>query len=215
MPFYANQNVHENAQNMHKYAVAPEVLYAWICKKYAQICKIRKHKSHMQNMQNYALPALLMAIMNFQSVIGRRRRSSKPARQHSLSFVPRPGRRLPRQQLGASAPRTRTRLTRRGPRCAVESGNALESGNAFPLQFIACEFRRQTRIYSGRQATGTAMRSEPPHTRSHMRARAGRLTAPGRVCAARPADHSAALPTSTATSQIRACQISASRADRR
>ena len=35
-------------------------LYAFICTKYAKICKICKHESYVQHMQKYALPTLLM-----------------------------------------------------------------------------------------------------------------------------------------------------------
>ena len=34
--------------------------YAKLCIKYAVICKICRHKMHMQNMQKYAQPTLLM-----------------------------------------------------------------------------------------------------------------------------------------------------------
>ena len=36
--------------------------FAFICTKYAKICKICKHESYMQHLQNNALPFLLMPL---------------------------------------------------------------------------------------------------------------------------------------------------------
>ena len=70
MPSYSNLNMHKNTQNMHKYAkicsdpicISPMHSYAFICTKYAKICKICKHESYMQNTQKCALPTLLMPV---------------------------------------------------------------------------------------------------------------------------------------------------------
>ena len=40
--------------------ISPMHSYAFICTKYAKICKICKHEIYMQHMQKYALPTLLM-----------------------------------------------------------------------------------------------------------------------------------------------------------
>ena len=43
-------------------SISPMHSYAFICTKYAKICKICKHESYMQHMQKYALPTLLMKV---------------------------------------------------------------------------------------------------------------------------------------------------------
>ena len=68
MPVYANLNMHKYATNMHKYAkicsdpigISPMHSNAFICTKYAKICKICKHEIYMHHVQKYALPTLLM-----------------------------------------------------------------------------------------------------------------------------------------------------------
>ena len=42
-------------------SISPMHSYAFICTKYANICKICKHGNYMQHMQKYALPTLLMS----------------------------------------------------------------------------------------------------------------------------------------------------------
>ena len=72
MPLYANLNMHKYVQNMHIYAkicsdpisISPMHSYAFICTKYAKLCKICKHESYMQHLQNNALPTLLMPLLD-------------------------------------------------------------------------------------------------------------------------------------------------------
>ena len=60
MQLYANLNMHKYEQNMPKYAkicsdhisISPMHSYAFICTKYANICKICKHDIYMQNMHS-------------------------------------------------------------------------------------------------------------------------------------------------------------------
>ena len=75
MQLYANLNLHKQAQNMQKYHDATICTWQWphkyfsyafICTRYAKICKICKHEICMQKMQKYALPTLLMNSENFQ-----------------------------------------------------------------------------------------------------------------------------------------------------
>ena len=63
--------MHKYAQNMHNYpklcidpkSISPMHSYAFICTKYAKMCKICKDEIYMQHMQKYALHTLLMVTL--------------------------------------------------------------------------------------------------------------------------------------------------------
>ena len=61
MPLYANLNMHKYAQNMQikkqkicsdPISISPMHSYAFVCTKYANICKICKHEIYVQNMHS-------------------------------------------------------------------------------------------------------------------------------------------------------------------
>ena len=51
-------------------SISPMLSYAFICTKYAKICKICEHESCMQNMQKYAPPTLLMDLRRLRAAGG-------------------------------------------------------------------------------------------------------------------------------------------------
>ena len=65
MPLYANLNMHKYAQNMQikkqkicsdPISISPMHSYAFVCTKYAKICQICKHESHIY--AKYAKPCI-------------------------------------------------------------------------------------------------------------------------------------------------------------